>query len=742
MSQVEGPIIGLNDILRGMIRRKALIITLLALGIFAGVAVLLLFKPTYQTEAQIIVENQQTPLEKPGISLNDTRIDPLDKSVVMSQVTVLKSDDLAARVIDKLNLTQKPEFNPLLEPIGLAKKLLVATGFSDDPTLFTPQQLALKKINSAITVYQIPETNVIGIKYLAGAGALAADVANALAETYVDSTRESVVSANTRTREWLGQQIADLRAKVQASDNAVEKYRNEAGLLKGERATLGTQQISELNSQITIAATAADEANARAAEIRSMLKAGSIDASSDVLASPTIQNLQAQLLTVTRKMSELSTTYLPNHPRMIAVQKELADINTQIRREALKIVDSLTGQAKVATARADALKANLDRQKGEQGDANVSDVKLQGLQRDADADRKLLESMLGRYADANARQDLSSQPAFARVIQKAIVPPTPYFPKPGPILLLTSLAGLILGLGLAFLSEVVSAASRTAAAPVSVNPHPARAGLVKAAAIPELGVAPLITPAAAETLAKALRMDEPAIDVFSTMPAAMTLASTVTLAQTLAQPDAPLAQAATRIASAVAKASVEQGFKTFSFVSLGSVAPNAAMAVVAVARSLAANGLKVIALDVATAGPPGFDALFGLTDAPGLSELLDGRADFTKIVVRDPQSGAHVIRLGGHRSATEIDRVKDKIESVIKALHSIYQIVLLHGGEASGDTPGLIHAAQGNFLLVGPQRLKDAPTAIEILKDAGIVKTFIVKLDMKNQSETMVTQSA
>ena len=102
----------------------------------------------------------------------------------------------------------------------------------------------------------------------------------------------------------------------------------------------------------TLADAASSEATARANEIKSLLAAkGSVDASSDVLSSPVVQNLREQQSTAARKISELSATYLPNHPKMMAAQNDLTNINRQIRAEALKVVEGLNEQAKIAKSR-------------------------------------------------------------------------------------------------------------------------------------------------------------------------------------------------------------------------------------------------------------------------------------------------------------------------------------------------------------------------------------------------------
>jgi polysaccharide biosynthesis transport protein len=714
--QSEG--VSLAEVLRGIAQRKLLVAASALVGLVGGALILVVFKPAYQSEAQVIIENLQTPYEKANTQLPDLRPDTIDKTVVLSQVSVLKSADIEARVVDKLGLAKSPEFNPLIRGISPAKRVLIALGFADDPSLFTPQELALKNLDQHLTVYQVPDSNVIGVKFSAGSKQAASDVANAIAETYVVATREAGTNSNSRAQEWLTQQIADLRTRVSASENAVENYRSEAGLLKGERATLSTQQISELNSQITVAQNAAAEAQARVTEIKNMLDVGSIDASSDVLNSPLIQNLKQAQVAAQRRLSELSATYLPGHPKMVGARADLDNVNNQLRREALKIVESLQSQAKIATARASSLKADLDRLKGQESNNNISDVKLQELQRNADADRKLLESLLDRYADVSARQDMNLQPGMARMIQKALPAPAPYFPKPGPIMLLTTLAGLMMGVGLAFLAEVASASSAPAA-PTSVpgRRHPAHQALDTGHEIPALQMN-VFAPAAQEPILLH--------ESFSSAPSLA--ASLVMIEQAAREQQGALASSAKALAAKMMELKTAQGFKTFSVMSLGSVAPNAAMAVVAAARALAAERTKVIAIDLSPSGQNDFETLFGLTAAEGIFDLLGGKADFTKVVVRDPQSQAHVMRFG-HGSGTEaLATVQQHLGQIIEALSSIYGIIILHLGEAGASTPASAANCDAAFVLATDQRLKDAAAAVRILEGKGVKATLAMRL--------------
>ena len=733
-------VISIADALYGVWRRKLLVLAFLLLGILAGFAVITLVSPSYQSEAQVIIENLSTPYEKAN-TLQDVRNDPVDDRLVLSQVSIIKSDDLVARVADSLSLSTKPEFNALLRPISAIKEILIAWGFADDPRLLTPAQLAINRVGSKLIVYSTVDSNVIGIKYGASDPQTAADVANSIAELYVASTRETAAGSTDRAREWLGQQITDLRLKVSTAESNVEKYRSEAGLLQGERVTLGTQQISELNTQITLAEAAASEARARADEIKSLLaQKGSVDASSDVLSSPVIQNMREQQAGAARKISELSAVYLPNHPKMIAAQQELSSINRNIRIEAGKVIDSLIGQSKVANARAKSLQSSLSKLKDSQGEANLSDVKLKELQRDALTARTLLEQMLSRFADASARQDLSLQPGFARIIQLAAPMPTSFFPKPGPIIFLTTLAGLALGLGIAFLLSVMAAASRSqepkferqhaSVEIASAHTHPARAVLETASAIPPLNFGWPNSPDAPVVGIIAPKPNtEKALAILASMPRAANLATTLAMVEsTYSNAPTALTEAATRIATACITLKDMQGLKTLAITSIGGRGMDASLATVAITRAMAAAKKKIVAIDLVASNSP-FDSLFELQAGCGISDLVAGEADFTKVICRDAHSTAHIIRYGLKSAPQFQNTVADKLGPILQALTGIYDIVLVHVGEATPATPNLVKDIKGTMLLAPQSRYKDAVAAARVLESKGMEMSMFVRLE-------------
>jgi uncharacterized protein involved in exopolysaccharide biosynthesis len=728
--------VSIVDVMRGIGGRWKLVSVLTLLGIALGLGLVTFIKPSYTTEALVLIESLETPFNRVNDN-SEFRVNPVDDRIVQSQTSVLKSHDLGLRVIEALKLDTRSEFNPSPEVMGPVKRALIALGFSDDPRLKTPQQRALSRYLDDLTVYQIPDSNVVGIKYSARSGETAAEIANTLAETYVITTRESQSQPTGRAREWLAQQIEDLRRKVADSEAAVEEFRSGAGLLQGASTTLGAQEISELNTQITVAEAARTEAQAKADSIRKLLaKKGSVDTSSDVLNSQLIQRLREQQVASVRRVAELAATYLPNHPKMIAVQNELTNIDRQIRAETLKIVEGLEEQADTAAAREESLRASLEELKARESAANLDEVKLKALERDAAANRALLESLLNRYADASARQDISAQPGMARIIQAAGIPASPSFPKLGPTVGLTTIAGLALGLGLAFLFEIMSAAQGLS----SVPQRAAQALSVAPAAPVQSTLMPAVAPEAeflrsqpaapmqAARMTEMHRHEPGGSDVL--LPVAVVPGGVSDATAGLAVNSPEMVAAAGRLVSWYQNIQKSSGVKVLGIASLGGSRADATVATVALVRQFSASGKRAIVVDAAANGSC-IERLFELPVGPGLVDLVSGSADFTKVIARDAVSGCHLLRWGVDRSPRAQQLAENNLLYVLQAFSGVYDLTVLHCGEASTRSPDMLKKCGAVLILSPSHRKRDAAIAVRSLHSAGVEIVQIARLDQQ-----------
>jgi uncharacterized protein involved in exopolysaccharide biosynthesis/Mrp family chromosome partitioning ATPase len=520
-SRPASPDIDLPTLGRALWRAKG---TILGLAIGVGVltfAVLSMMRPLYTSEARILIQNDESVFTQPADSqVRDVQQRTLDEQAIQSQVQVLTSRDLAVQVINDLDLIDNPDFAKDAGS-GLMTRLLAMLGFNGSN--MSREEWAANAFADYLSVAPLAKSSVIALDYSSGDSNLAAKIANKLADVYIDWQRESKLEQTKDATAWLSAQIEVLRKRVAEAEETAEKFKSSAGLFSGtNNTTLNAQQLSELNSQVILAKAQKSEAEARARLIKKMLAdKGDIDAMPEVLKSELITRLIDQRVQVQRQLAELSATLLPSHPRIKQLNSELADVRAQIRAEAAKIIKSLENEAEVASARETSLRNSLNEVKTQASGQSNAEIKLRALDREAKAQRDLLESYLARYRDASARHDMGSVPAQATIVSRAHASIQKSFPKRGMLSLLAAVATALLALTFILARELIVAAAETPTVLSADEPRlrdrrrasPAEPAFVPAAAAaqPATPVAPAARIAPATTAQRKPELDVAAL---------------------------------------------------------------------------------------------------------------------------------------------------------------------------------------------------------------------------------------
>jgi len=725
MSQIGETELDTRALMRAL-WRKAWLLVLLAAAAAAGTYYGLGFvEPLYTADASILIEERESPLtrarDEPPVSSTT-----FDESAIQSQVEVLRSRQIADLVIDRLNMTRRPEFDPATRPSPVSA-LKVMLGLETSPTDASIRQRVMANYYDRLTVFPVQKSRVIAVEFTAPRPDLAAEVANAVAEAFVDlqqdAKRESALAATS----WLEQEIERLRDRVAEAEQAIADYRSGNELYDvgrdsagGAENTLSTQQLSELNAELARARAARAEAEARAQLVQSSLgPGGSLENSQEVLDSPLIQRLRERQVALRTDIAELSTTYLPGHPRIRALQDQLGNIEGQIRQEAQKILAALNTAARVAAAREESLLTSLDTAKQAVSQSNDQSIELRALEREAAAQRELLESFLARYREAVARTDADYLPADARIISRAVEPRSPSFPKKGMMAVAAALATFILVSALILIREFATGRAFRVigygpggAVPgypgdPSVWPHSGGSPVpaprligsnVPAAPSAASAAAPIAAGAAAATAAPAAEPSAP-----SGAPDAIVLPAAATDPEA-PKPDAPSTAAAVPAAAALAGAGAMAAADATPSAAadpdrpgtaeLGAIIASEAVRVVlfagadggegagdiafAAARRAADGKLRLVLIDLGRRP----SASLGSGERPGLGDLLDGEAAFGEVIRREEGSRVHVIPMGGMERQPPLQR----LQIVIGALtHSYDKVVLV--ADAISDWP-------------------------------------------------------
>jgi len=682
----------LRALLAGIWGRKRMIFGIVIAITLAAAAYVLSVAPRYTSEARVLISNSETPFTQAGITSQQRP--PVDPQAVQSEVQVLLSKDLALRAIKQLKLAQNAEFSAGYGDMFSLHKILARFGLAADRNAMSENQRVLNAYSEKLSVYPIPLSRVIAVEFTSNTPELSARVSNKVAALYIQATREAKLETTQHASKWLSERVEKLRGELKKAEQAVATFRAQAGLVRGRNnSSLGKESLSGLNSQITVAAVEKSTAQARARNVRALLRRkNGVASATEVLQSNLIQRLVEQKALLRRQSADLSVRYLASHPRMARIRAEIRGLNSQIKVEIGKVAANLEHQAQVAGRREAGLRTQLAQLKSRASLDNKEHVKLAALEREAKAKRDLLEVFLRRLRDAAARLDVDSQTPGGRIISHAQISTIPSFPKKGPIIILAFLAALMVGCTIAFLMEML-AIPVTA---INVAPVP-KADYVKPAIAPKTSPAPgrkfngpakvsvagYLTPVYADT-AVALTPDPV---VFGPIVHALESNKLATNARCIL----------------MATDSHHKGDMP---------------AIIDLARALAHMEHSVLLIDANFRNPELTKAL-GQNGGAGLSDLLQGHATFTDVIVCDQNSKAHVMFAGTNPAEARSLLGAEPMDTLLEALASAYEFILIAGGPMGelSDAQALATKSQSVMLLA--QNMSDAQAAVDAFKTAG-----------------------
>jgi uncharacterized protein involved in exopolysaccharide biosynthesis len=372
---------------------RIIIPTLIAAGI--AFAVVNTLTPRYKSEARILLEMKENVFLRAEADKSD-RI-PLDAEGVASQIQLVLSRDLARAVIRREGLANNPEFDALARP-SVVRTLLAMVGIGRDPSAMSAEERVLETYYDRLNAFGVEKSRVIVVEFSSENPELAARVANAISETYF-SMQQSAKQTQTRAAsDWLANEIASMRTKVNEAEVKIEEYRSRNNLYSGNNnSSLPNQQLTEVNSQISAARAQKADLEARARQLRELLRSGRTIDSSDVANSESMRRLIDQRTAFRSQLAEQSSTLLDQHPRIKELRAQIGELDAQIRAEGERLARAMENDARVASNRIEALTASLDQVKKLASQSNEQDLQLRALERESKSQRDLLEVYLLKY---------------------------------------------------------------------------------------------------------------------------------------------------------------------------------------------------------------------------------------------------------------------------------------------------------------------------------------------------------
>ena len=413
-------------------------------------------KPVYQAKALIEIDKENPSVANPQELF---LLDEVSDAYLETQYKVLTSDDLAERVIHQLGLDRQAEFLPSTLAWPWTMTASAAAAFPPPPPKdsaavpdLSVRETVLTRFRSRLDIRPIRRSRVVEIRFDSQAPELAARTVNAVAENYIQKNLEARWDAAQKASEWLSQQLRDLKAKLENSEDDLQKYAADNGLLfleteKGDAESIVNQSVREVQEELTRAQADRMEKES----IFRLVQSGEYGSLPGVLDNKLLQDLTFRLADLQREQAQLATTFTDNYPKVKQTQSQIAEIQSSLERERWRAAQKISNDYFAALRREKLVREAFAEKLAEANQIAEKSVQYGILSWEVDTNNGLYEGLLERLKEAGVSAGLKA--SNIRIVDPGTVPYKPIAPNYPLNLGLAAFLGLGLGICMAFLKE-------------------------------------------------------------------------------------------------------------------------------------------------------------------------------------------------------------------------------------------------------------------------------------------------
>lgn len=436
----------LLDMWRSVLKRKWHILGLATALALVAAVISLAMTPIYRSTATVLVEQGKGKI----LSIEDVYGGAMQtKEHYQTQVEIIKSREVARFAVKKHQLWNQPELDPRQAEEGLMARLKGMAGFGAVQTEWTEQKLIDATAESVMlhtTVEPVRLSQLVKVSFDSPDRQLAARMANTLAQGYIEADRVAKYQYTESVNGWLAERAKELRQNLNASEKALQEYREKSGLveLAGSTQLLAREQILSAMQRL---------ADAKATRTRlegsyqtvAAIKNGDYSSVPVVVTNGAVQGLMRQVAEESIKVSALAEQQGPNSTRLQDARAALAKAKEELSMAQVAVAQSVLQEYTAARATEQALEKMLSTATASVQDGNRKEFNLATLQREYESNVQLYNLFMNRAKETDAANEL--QPAVARLVDTAIAPDVPVRPKKMQIVLVAFVLGLLLGSG-------------------------------------------------------------------------------------------------------------------------------------------------------------------------------------------------------------------------------------------------------------------------------------------------------
>lgn len=697
--------IHLLDYLRVVYRRRWVALTVFLVIVVTTAVYTLTATPVFEAKTQLMIDAEHQNV----ISFQEViEHERATQDYYRTQYAILQSRSLARKVIDSLGVWEHAEFNP--PPPTFSVKAMLRSAWraltsklrsSTPPPNLIPgadETAAESRVISAflrrLKINPVTNSRLVDIKFDAADPLLAMRAANAVAKTYIERNLEFRFTATKEASDWLETQLAEQRKLVENAETALQKYREQNDAISLEDSqNIVVQKLADLNAAVTRAKTDRIQREATYNQLRdTQADPARIDAFPAILSNNFIQQQKSELSRLQTELAQVSERFADRHPQVIALQNSIRQAQSKLQNEIAKVVQSVRAEYMAALSQEQSLTEALNQQKDAALSMNRKAINYSVLERDVESTKQIYNSLMQRAKETNVSGELRT--SNIRVVDPAEMPRSPVYPRTQFNLMLAIAIGGLMAVGICFFFEYLDNRIRR---PEEIKTH---------LGVPFLGMVPVVPGPAGQS--------SPLLS--SSVPA-------------------NFAEAFRAVRTNVLFSSAEPGVRSMVVTSCG---PGEGKTVVAanLAIGLAQAGQRVLLVDADMRRPRVHD-VFGLSQEPGLSNLMVGNAKASEVVTKSASVPGLWVLCAGRIPPNPAELLgSQRFKDFVASLNSHFDAVIIDSPPvmAVTDASVVAHSASGVIFVVGSEMVSRhmAKRAMEQLENvnAHCIGAVLNKVDL------------
>jgi succinoglycan biosynthesis transport protein ExoP len=610
----------------------------------------------------------QDQLQPPGNT-------PLDVIQIGSQVEILASEKIALAVVRRLKLADDPAF--------------VANDGTADR-----EKRAVDELLSHRSISRVERTYALAISFTARDPVVAAKIANAIADAYIDDQLDAKYETTRRASSWLQGRIQELKDLAVAADQMVLDFKERNSIIDlgggspaagGQGRLIGEQQLFDMNTQLATARGVTSEAKARLERIEQVRRMDVSEAAvSDLLKNDVVTRLRNQYLDLSAREANLTSRYGADHAAAVNLRNQMQELRRNISDELGRIAGSYQSDYEIAKTREKNLERDLAKLVSEGQSTNRDRLGLNQLESSAKAYHTIHDAFLQRYTEAIQQQSFPI--TEARVIDVATPPTKKSKPNAPVIVTIATALGLVLSLGIATVREAIDGVFRTARQ------------AEEALGLRCLAVVPLLASLPAQPIAGKRQVDwrphdgtarpgrppELSAGAVATSEPARAQGFTITVPSMRAVADNPWSLFAEAFRAIKLTAELRSASETANeygkVVGITSTLPDEGKSTVAcnLAMLMADAGKRVVLVDTDFRNPT-LSKVLAPSPAAGLMQVLNGKMDLKDVIGQEQSTGLMLLPLLASDHPVHADEILSSkpLAELVAQLRQTYQYVIL-----------------------------------------------------------------